>query len=201
MGRNFNVKTVREESLSPKMEKWLSQLFDALQFTDLNGITLAGMIELVPISRSTIYRYFKTKDEIILAMVHQKIDSISIHKFEEVKGDYQDSLSGLIGFVGFIEENLLNTTLYFVGQIANYNEQVRELLKKFENKLLSQLREYYQKGIEEGFFKSIPLDFLVLMDELFINHLYEKKYDQKSQIHELISNYIDIKLNGIRTTN
>lgn len=198
MGRNFNEKTVREETLSPKMEEWLKQLFEALQYSDLENMTLSGMIDLVPISRSTIYRYFKTKDEIVFAMVKQKLDTISIQKYNEIKETYNNSLSALIGFVSFIEENLFNTSLYFVGQVANYNEKVSELLSRFKKEVLSQLREYYRMGIGEGIFKPISLDFLILMDELFINHLYEKKYDQKSKIQELVANYIDIKLNGIR---
>lgn len=198
MGRNFNEETVREETLSPKMKDWLRRLFDALQFSDLENITLSGMIDLEPISRSTIYRYFKTKDEIIFAMVEQKIDSISIQKFNEMKTNYSDSLSGIIGFVDLIEENLINTSLYFVGQIANYNEKVSKLLDRYKKDVLSQLSEFYQMGIEEGVFKPISLDFLLLMDELFFNHLYEKKYDQEKQIKEMIENYIDIKLNGIR---
>lgn len=198
MGRNFNAETVREEKLSPKMEEWLGRLFEALQSSDLENITLSGMIDLVPISRSTIYRYFKTKDEVIFAMVKQKIDSISIHEFKKIKTNHTNSISGIIAFVSFTEKNLINTSLYFVGQVANYNTKVRELLNEYKVDVLSQLREYYEMGIKEGVIKSISLDFLLLMDELFFNHLYEKKYDQKKQIKDMIENYIDVKLNGIR---
>lgn len=197
MGRNFNEETVREEKLSPRMEKWLVELFEALQYSDLEKITLSEMIDKVPISRSTIYRYFKTKEEIILAMVKLRLNTLSEKLFDISVDDYSTTMTAFLGFIEFWQEVLLNESLYFIQQISSYNENVRDILSHFKEALLVELRKLYQIGMNDGTFKKVSLNFLLKWDALFIDHLYGYSYDQSKEIEKMVKNYVELKLTGL----
>ena len=55
----------KRKAITPKVKQWLSELLIRIQFEDLKQLTMDDIARLAGTSKSTIYEYFNSKEEII----------------------------------------------------------------------------------------------------------------------------------------
>ena len=75
MGRRSTDK--KRKALTERSKVWLRDLLSKLQDKDLSKLTLDEHAAMIGKSKSTIYSYFSTKEEIYISLVHLVLDDIA----------------------------------------------------------------------------------------------------------------------------
>lgn len=191
MGRKSVEKT--RKPLSPKMKRWLDNLIPLLLNKDLSQLTIDDIATLTKKSKSTIYEYFESKQDIIYTAVEQRIA-----KLDDLPKP-SDGESVLLTYNSLIEwliKHLDDISFSFLNQLENNFEHSWELINEFMNRLLQTLKNLYAQGIKQGVFRSVSLEILVDLDEFFITKWLSRE-DKDQTIDKMILDYVDIRLNGI----
>lgn len=175
------------------MKVWLDELIPAIADENLSTLTIDDIALHTKKSKSTIYEYFESKQDIIFAAVENRIAKLDAlpepSEDESVLLTYNSLIDWLINHLDDISFSLLN-------QLENNFEHTWELINEFMSKLLGTLKSLYKQGIKQGVFRSVSLEILVDMDEFFITK-WLSQADKNETIDKMILDYVDIRLNGI----
>jgi len=191
MGRKSTEKT--RKPLSPKMEIWLDDLIPAIAGKNLSSLTIDDLAIITKKSKSTIYEYFKSKQEIIYAAVKRRISKLDDlpkpSETESVLFTYNALIEWLI-------KHLNDISFSFLNQLEQNFEHSWKLINEFMNRLLKTLKNLYKQGIQQGVFRAISVEILIDLDEFFITKWLSRE-DKDQTIDKMILDYVDIRLNGI----
>ena len=191
MGRKSTEKT--RKPLSPKMEIWLDDLIPAIAGKNLSSLTIDDLAIITKKSKSTIYEYFKSKQEIIYAAVKRRISKLADlpkpSETESVLFTYNTLIEWLI-------KHLDDISFSFLNQLEQNFEHSWKLINEFMNRLLKTLKNLYKQGIQQGVFREISVEILIDLDEFFITKWLSRE-DKNQTIDKMILDYVDIRLNGI----
>lgn len=191
MGRKSIDKT--RKPLSKKMEAWLDDLIPAIAGCDLSKLTIDDIATLTKKSKSTIYEYFESKQDIIYTAVERRIAKLDDLPEPSAKESVMLTYNSLINW---LIQHLDDVSFSFLNQLENSFEHTWELINEFMNRLLATLKGLYASGIEQGVFRSVSLEILVDLDEFFIKKWLSRE-DKNQTIDKMIFDYVDIRLNGI----
>lgn len=185
---------------SEKTKKWAEALLPLIQQVSLSDLTIDQLAELLGKSKSTLYEYFNSKEEIILYIIEVRLEKIKAYKSSLPKwfvtGSYQETISLLAQQTEDIEAEFLSD--------LKVNFPVAwEQVEIFINDLLNDFKEFYKAGIEKGIFRKVSVDLLIAMDKHFLTELMlNSQFIKQSGINlgEVIRDYLEIRMLGINQT-
>ena len=194
MGR----KSIDKERIqnTQKTDAWLEGLLPLLQDKDLAKLNMDQIAELIGKSKSTIYQYFSTKDEIF--------DRLVVIKLNKVQGsissnhDNSTTLALYEHFVMRICQGLDGVTIRFMNQLKELFPSVWVKVEGFMNEVLAFMESLYRRGINEGIFKAYPLSILLDMDEFFMYQYITRPDRPISDVDELVRHYMSLRLDGLK---
>ncbi|MFK7786840.1 MAG: TetR/AcrR family transcriptional regulator [Crocinitomicaceae bacterium] len=191
MGRKSIEKT--RKPLSKKMESWLDAMIPVISGQDLSKLTIDDIARLTQKSKSTIYEYFESKQDIIYTAVKRRIEKLDYlpepSEDESVLLTYNSLIEWLI-------EHLDDVSFSFLNQLENNFPHSWGLINEFMNRLLDTLKKLYVSGIKQGIFRSVSLEIMIDLDEFFITKWLSRE-DKNQTIDKMVMDYVDIRLNGI----
>ena len=194
MGR----KSIDKERIqnTQKTDAWLEGLLPLLQDKDLAKLNMDQIAELIGKSKSTIYQYFSTKDEIF--------DRLVVIKLNQVQGsissnhDNSTTLALYEHFVMRICQGLDGVTIRFMNQLKELFPSVWVKVEGFMNEVLAFMESLYRRGINEGIFKDYPISILLGMDEFFMYQYITQADRPISDVDELVRHYMTLRLEGLK---
>ncbi len=198
MGRKSIAKERRP--LSKKAKLWVRELTSLLQNKSLDKLTLDEIAELAGKSKSTIYTYFSTKEEIYMAVIQSILDEIDfVISAEAIEGDdleqvYRNLLLKL-------SEGIQGLSISFIEQIQLFFPEAWSLIEVFSRKVIANFVRIYQKGMERGDFKTFNIDLLTALDNHFIMSIMtnaNKFEGQGLSFHDLVTEYLELRLSALR---
>ncbi len=188
--------------LTPKAEVWVRQLVPLLQDRPLDRLTLDELAELMGKSKSTIYSYFSTKEEIYLTGVQLVLDDMKyIISPEAVEG--QDMELVLRNMMYRIGEGIAGISINFLEQIQRHFPEVWLVIQRFTDKLLSNFEMIYREGMKQGTFGQFNLQLLLALDRHFIMSIMtdaQQFGDQGMSLDDLVKEYLELRLNALIKT-
>ena len=194
MGR----KSIDKERIqnTQKTDAWLEGLLPLLQDKDLVKLNMDQIAELIGKSKSTIYQYFKTKDEIFARLVDIKLDQVQ----DSISGNHEDksTLELYEHFVIRICKGLDGITIHFIDQMKTVFPAAWAKVELFMNQVLAFMETLYLKGMNEGIFKNYPLSILLGMDEFFMYQYITRPDRPISDVDELVKHYMSLRLEGLK---
>ncbi len=195
MGR----KSLNKERLKDpnKTDQWLIRLLPLLQDQDLSNLNMNKLSELMGKSKSTIYQYFRTKDDIIERLVEIKLsevqESITIDKrIEDILETYEH-------FVLKVCQGLDGISIHFMNQLKQEFPLIWNNVEGFMNQVLSFFEALYQRGIAEGIFKAYPISMLLALDEFFMYQFMIDPKRSSGPVEALVSHYMNLRMEGLRS--
>ncbi|WLR41775.1 TetR/AcrR family transcriptional regulator [Bacillus carboniphilus] len=134
-----------------KKEQYIQKLIPITRERGLQSITSDQIAQIMDLSKATVYKYFSSKDNIILKIIDQYLAYINkVSEKEELELQnmaisFQESLNETINIVLYVSEKLVSDvrSLY-----PEKYEQLEEALQKREKNLLV----FYRDGQKKGFF-------------------------------------------------
>ena len=193
MGR----KSIDKERIqnTQKTDEWLEGLLPLLQDTDLAKLNMDQMSQLMGKSKSTIYQYFSTKDEIFDRLVVLKLSQVQ----DSIKSDDLHSTIELYEhFVMRICQGLDGVTIQFMHQLKEVFPSVWNKVEDFMREVLAFIEALYTRGIKEGIFKDFPISILLGMDKFFMYQYITQSDRPISDVDTLVRHYMTLRLEGLR---
>jgi AcrR family transcriptional regulator len=192
MGRKAIEKA--RKSKNEKTDQWLRALLPKLQDKELSGLTMDDLAALIPKSKSTLYDYFGSRDEMIIDAVNLK--TTELRRYNEVVKE-TDTLMRYQKLIEFLGEGLHDIHSGFLAQLPKAFPGAWELVQQFQSEIIKALSGLYIKGMEEGVFRQAPLQLVVGMDIHFINEVITDHDLSGIPLKELINYYVEMRLKGL----
>jgi len=197
MGRKATIKNRKKNE--DKKEQWAITLFPFFQEHGLEGITIDKMASWLGKSKSTLYEYFKSKEEIVsLSLFHKLKD---LHQYQDILLD--TSISYTIryqNFIQFISDNISDISNQFLRDIkAHYPEQ-QKMIDAFLQHMLATLTDYYKGGIKANEFQNIHIAILLESDRHFLFDVLTNPdflIKNKLTIKTISEQYMKLKFEGL----
>ncbi|WP_109298707.1 TetR/AcrR family transcriptional regulator [Aquimarina sp. AU474] len=197
MGRKSISRNRKEKS--KKVEKWTQAILPKLKHADLGSLTMDDLAILMNKSKSTIYQYFTTKEEIFEYITEVRINRLYEYKNEItqeiVQLDYRYST-----LVNILTEGAKDISAFYLRQLQKYYPTAWKIIEDFLFSLLQDLKQFYIYGIESKQFKPVSTELLIKMDEFFILRLItdDTFFNQsKETLESTIKDYMFLKFEGL----
>lgn len=184
---------------SKKVEQWTQALLPKLRNTELGELTMDDLAKLMNKSKSTIYQYFVTKEEIFEYVTQVRVDQLKAYKNEisiEIMGlGYQyEALAKILA------EGVKDISPFYLKQLQMYYPSAWDIVEHFLQGLLKDLKEFYIFGIENKIFKAVSPELLIKLDEYFIMQLITDHTffnDNQKTLESAIKEYMFVKFEGL----
>jgi AcrR family transcriptional regulator len=149
-------------------------------------------------SKTTLYDYFQTKDELLSDLVDYKL--LKIRRFQRIlEDDSKDFVARYNQSLEFLSHEIADVSNLFLTDLRDSFPELWERVQLFldENALITQT--FYIKGIEEDAFNPIHPAILVMTDQLFFRALANPDFLNRAQltIQEAYQQYMQLRFFGI----
>ncbi len=198
MGRK-SIERVRKE-LTPKAKTWVRDLVPLLQDKALDKLTLDELAELMGKSKSTIYSYFSTKEEIYQTAVQLILDDM-IFVISSKATDGDDMEAVLRTMLMKIGEGIEGISISFLEQIQSHFPEVWSIIQHFTDKLLDNFEVIYKVGMQEGTFRRFNLELLLALDQHFIMSIMtdaQKFKGHGMSLNDLVTEYLELRFSALK---
>lgn len=188
--------------LTRKAKGWVLELIPLLQEKDLNRLTLDELAELAGKSKSTIYTYFSTKEEIYLTMtqlVLKELDVVISPK--AVSGN--DMALALAEMLLTISQGIEGISISFLEQLQKHFPEIWAVVENFTRKILTNLAHIYQKGMDQGSFQKFNISLLTALDSHFVMNIMTDASSFSQQglsLKDLVKEYLELRLSALKKT-
>ena len=198
MGRKAIVR--ERKPLNDKARNWVRNVVPLLQDQALDKLTLDQLAELMGKSKSTIYSYFSTKEEIYQTAVQLVLDSlVDTISPEAIEGENMEAV--LEQMLMTISEGIEGISIHFLEQIQKHFPDVWLIIEGFTDLLIANFKEIYSRGMRAGTFRPYNLELLLALDKHFVMSIMtdtSKFEEQGLTLNLLVKDYIELRLFALR---
>lgn len=198
MGRKSLLKSRKEKS--EKVKKWTQAILPKLKSVDLGELTMDNLAQLMNKSKSTIYQYFETKEEIFEYLTQVRIDHLNTYK-KQITGEF--SLLGYHheGLAQILVEGAKDISPFYLKQLQLHYPTAWKIIDDFLKGLVNDLKKFYESGIENKIFKPVSVDLLTKLDEYFIKQLitdHDFFAQTNNTLESAITDYMFLRFEGLQ---
>ncbi len=197
MGRK-SITRVRKKK-TKKVEQWTQALLSKLRHTNLGGLTMDDLARLMNKSKSTIYQYFVTKEEIFEYITQVRVDQLKAYK-NEISGELSELNYQYEVLARILAEGVEDISPFYLKQLQRHYPGAWNIVEDFLQGLLEDLKAFYIFGIRNNMFKNVSPELLIKLDEYFIKQLITDHtfFDNNQQtLESAIKEYMYIKFEGL----
>ena len=191
--------TIKRKKLTAKAKKWLEVLLKNIQFEDLHKLTMDDIAKLAGVSKSTIYVYFKSKEEIIEAACNTRVAKL-VESITEVHHHSKDTLQIYSRLIEVFSDGISDISLNFIQSIKREYPNSWNLIENLIDTYIDLLKAQYNKGIQDGIFNPISIDLLSSIDKLFVLQVVTDSAmfsDEKYTLADLVKDYLNLRISGL----
>ena len=197
MGRRSIDK--KRKALTERSKVWLRDLLSKLQDKDLSKLTLDEHAAMIGKSKSTIYSYFSTKEEIYISLVHLVLDDMAALGSVEV--EEEDMEAALKMVMTRISKGIEGISIDFLEQIRSGFPQVWAIIDEFIGMVLALLEGIYKEGMNQGSFRHYNISLLSALDNHFVMNIMTNAAvfsRQGMSLDDLVKEYLELRLAALR---
>lgn len=143
---------VKKETTGVRKEQTVKAALDIIGAKGVQGLTTAQIAKTVGISEANLYRHFKNKDAILLAVI-DSIDNTLTGNMETVRKEDITSLKKMGRIfnlhLSYINDNKGIPRVVFSSEIL-FTKEIRKKLSSFVDRYLEMLAEVLEEGAKDG---------------------------------------------------
>ncbi len=196
MGRK-SLNRKRKEN-PKKRREWVIILYPHFRDFGLKDLRMETIAELLGKSKSTVYEYFSTKEEIVAEALAYKMEELM--GFEAIVSDkgidltvrYQKLMEYMIPVLTDISSLLME-------DLKTIFPDLWEQINMFYDHASQVLETYYLEGMEKGVFRKIRPALLSLSDRFFFQEMVDPTFLKENNLkpEEAFREYFELKFNGL----
>jgi AcrR family transcriptional regulator len=196
MGRKA-IERQRKENKEKTVE-WIRVLFPYFQEHGLKGITMDLVAQVLNISKTTVYDYYQTKEQLLTDVVQHKIDEVK--GFEDIlTNDEKSFQERCYELMKFQADNISDTSNLFLTDLRDLFPEAFAMISNFLDYVTQVNQQFYQKGMEKGEFNNINPIIIATNDKLFFRTLSNPDFLSQNNlsIKEAFEQYAQMKFFGL----
>ncbi len=196
MGRKSIDK--KRKNAPQKRREWAVQLYPYFRDHGLQDVKMDTMASLLGKSKSTVYEYFSSKEEIIEETLQYKLEMLL--GFEEILSDTSISLTDrFIQFMEYMTPVLSDITNLLIDDLKTLFPKIWETVEQFYEYASQVLEKYYDEGMKKGVFKKRHPALLALSDKFFFTELMNPQFLKENNLTPTLAfqEYFEIKFYGL----
>lgn len=143
---------VKKETTEVRKEQTVKAALDIIGAKGVQGLTTARIAKNVGISEANIYRHFKNKDAILMAVI-DSIDNTLTNNLKAVRKEDITSLKKMERILrlhlSYINDNKGIPRVVFSSEIL-FTKGIRKKLSSFVDRYLKMLAEVLEEGTKDG---------------------------------------------------
>ncbi|MGK0391448.1 MAG: AcrR family transcriptional regulator [Maribacter sp.] len=196
MGRKSSNR-VRKDNPAKRRE-WIIELYPHFRDNGLKDLKMDRVAILLGKSKSTVYEYFISKEEIVAETISYKLEALL--GFEEILMDkdlgLRERYLQLMAYMIPILTDISNLLLF---DVQSLYPSLWLQVDAFYDHASYVLEQYYREGIEKGVFRNIHPAILAHSDRFFFKELVDPKFLAEKGIsaNEAFEGYFDLKFRGL----
>ena len=166
-----------------------------------NKISMDEIASELKISKKTIYKYFPSKEFIVIAIVEGLMKSIQ-GKLEEIINSGTDSVEKMIKLYQLIGQLLMEIGDKWINDLRIHKPLLWEKVDEFRTKrFASSFSSIIEKGNSEKLIKDYPCELLVMLLTSSLRGIINNEFLLKSRFsyHDAIETSLEVLFNGILT--
>ncbi len=197
MGRKpINKSRVDDKEI--KLE-WLQKFLPLFNQIGFRKFTMEQIAEKLGTSKSTIYKFFKSKEQIVSELIMLKLEEIG--NYEKYLFDKTQAYNfRFLEAMEIATKGLTNISATFMKDIQIAYPAKWTLILQFKQTALQRLSDFYKEGIETGYINSVfNPDVLVKFDDMILTAMTDPLYleKEKLELSELFHQYFLLKSQGV----
>jgi len=187
-----------DEAVRKRILKTSLRLFFTRGFS---RVTTQEIAEALGISKKTLYQYFSSKDELVLAALAANLEGVG-RRVDMVLEDEERSFeSKFTGMLSILSVQIGNISLVFMEDIHKYLPEAWELIDTFRReRLLGKLGVLLREGQREGYIRgSLDMDMVLFLVFSIITQVLrpDSLLRQGRSLHAVFSAFIDLIYGGL----
>ncbi len=177
---------------------WAEQLYPKLNKRGLQGLTMDTIASLMGKSKSTVYEYFKSKEDLVEATIQYKL--MQLGGFESILNDtdvaFEHKYLRVMEHVGSVLSDISTLLLHDLKDIF---PDLWVRIEEFIDFATGVLESHYKEGIRLGVYNDLDPAILVLSDRLFFQAISDPNFlnRQNLTIQEAFDQYLKLKFYGM----
>ncbi len=155
------------------------------------------------ISKKTIYKYFKSKDDLLNQVIKNFTAEIT-SKIIEIMGSNENSIEKLMAVLNLVQSSLKQISIKYINDIQKHKPKLWNYIEKFRKENLEKVVfQTIENGKQEGLFESVDPEIVFRVFYGAIRNVIVPEYLISNPVSssEAVQKTFDILLNGILTNN
>lgn len=178
-----------------KQEAMLHAVITTISQTGFINLKMDDFIKIMPASRSTVYRYFPSRESIIKAVVDEYIDYIA--KFA-VPQDLTTPNEWVVGFQSLLEQAIVfngNISSKFLKDLDTEFASESQRLKGAINEHDIQIKQFYTNGQKQKMFNQQNVGLWLLQDQVMVPKLIDPNFlfSHNLTLKDSLTDYAQLK--------
>ena len=181
-----------------KIEQLTILLTDAFKKHGTRKYTMETIAAELNISKSTLYQYFSSKDEMV---------SMVLMKFFKDVAAFEDNLKDTsLPYEDRYYKNLVLFSTAFAGMSNVFVVDIKidyptiwKQIEQFNDYVSSVIKKFYESGISAGVFSNIDSAIMAETDKMFFSMISNIEFLEKNNltVNDVFENFFKMKLHGI----
>jgi len=181
-----------------KKQQWIAELRPYFMQNGLRNITMDDVAAQLGKSKATLYKYFKTNEEMVAGVVELQLAELSgfVPVLLDESAPYIERYRNAVEFMSV---KLVEVSNQFLSDLREMYPHLWEMVDQYRDYSISILRSYYEQGKKEGVFNDVNTDIMVLSDYLFFDALTDAAYLTKNKltVKQAFDEYFKMRFDGI----
>lgn len=193
----------KERNLNPKKRLQLIQkIIPIVSKHGIKAITMDDLAAHLSISKTTLYNYFSTREEIVSNGLKYILSRINTYQ-KSLSDNNRSFLDRYVGAVKVLSENVSDISNLLLSDIRTEYPHLWKLVDAYKENATMVLAKFYEDGQNAGVFKKFETNIPVLTDRLFIDALSDPKLLEANNLtlEKALREYFMMKCFGILNSN
>lgn len=187
-----------DEAVRKRILKTSLRLFFTRGFSRVTTQEIAGALG---ISKKTLYQYFPSKNEIVLAALAANLEGLGRHVDLVLEDEERSFDSKFTGLLSILSVQIGSISLVFMEDIYKYLPEAWELIDTFRReRILGKIGSLLREGRREGYIReSMDMDMVLFLVFSIITQVLRPEYllRQGRPLHAIFSAFIDLIYGGL----
>jgi hypothetical protein len=197
-------KPVKKERIDNPLQKeeWARVLLPIYIKIGLKKLSMDEVAKQLKISKATLYKHFRSREEIIEMALVVKLNDIGSFK-EMLFDENEPYIDRYFNSIHLFFAEISGISTEFLLDLKNLYPQIWKRVEFFREYAATMLKAFYSKGIEGGVFNDIDPAILVLNDKMFFDAISDPEFliQNGLSLQKAFRDYFTLRTQGLFKTN
>jgi AcrR family transcriptional regulator len=179
-------------------KKWVEQLIPVYLKNGLKKFSMDDVAAQLNVSKATLYKHFSSRESLLEFSLEVKLQQIGNFQ-ADLFNEQLPFLDRYIAAIHVFFHEISGISNEFLADLKHLHPKLWKKVEFFRNFAADLLKEFYKKGIEQGYFNEVEPAILVLNDRLFFDAISDPDFlnENNLTLQASFHSYFNLRINGL----